>query len=366
MIRIVKLIFFAALYLLLSGSILFASARDDSSPPDYQPSDIFSSLPTSTAKVGDKAPVHPLKAGRFRPSLAVYAFANPDSYRDSTIGEGLADIVITRLASSGRFDIVQRGANLELLMKEAKLAAGGYIDPETAVEVGRIQGVDYLLTGRVTNFSFGETNMGSTMSSVGSLFGVKVNQVEAVVRVDFVLIDATTGATVLAKTASGRKTETGFAVKSGSISDFLGQIQFNTDEFRQSLIGRATIKAVEDLMDQILALFPVQAPLAAVSSDFVILNIGSGVGIKEGDVFKVFRVSYITNSLGERVWENRDFLGEVQVVEITLTRVRAAILSGSGFSEGDVAVLKQPVEIPDEQTQLSEEELNSSEISDTE
>lgn len=274
-----------------------------------------------------------------RPRLAVHTFENPPNYYNSTIGNGLTSILITHLTQSGRFDVIQRGENLELIIDEISLGQSGYIEGGTEVEMGHVLGVDFILSGRVTNFGYEEQSTGGLFGAIGGFGGLEISKDVANVRVDFSLIDATTGTTVLAATAEGKESETGMSFSGGDFGNWVGAISWDTDEFMDSMIGHATLRAIDIMIGQILEEFPIQAPIQAVTPNFLILGIGSGAGIEEGMEFDVFRITAITNDEGEIVWEERTPIGRVQVTEVELQNCKAIILSGSGFQQGDLCIL---------------------------
>jgi len=246
---------------------------------------------------------------------------------------------VTHLTQSGRFDVIQRGENLNVLIEEIDFGQSGYVEPDTAVEMGHILGVNYILSGQVTNFGYEETSTGGFLGGFGGFGGLDIEQEEAVVRIDFALIDATTGETILSETAEGKESETGFDISGGNWGDWFGSIEYDSDEFMDSMVGHATLKAVDILMDKILGLFPVQAPILAVTPDFIIIDIGVGAGIEEGMEFEVYRIEAVTNDAGDVVWENRELIGSVRITEVDLQNSKAEIISGSGFQEGDLCIL---------------------------
>ena len=279
-----------------------------------------------------------------RPRLAIHTFENPPNYYSSTIGNGLTSIIVTNISQSGRFDVIQRGENLDLLIEEIDFGQSGYVEQETAVEMGHILGVEYVLSGRVTNFGYEETSTGGILGGWGGFGGLDITEEEAVVRLDFVLIDARTGETVLAAIAEGKDSDTDFDIDARNWGDWFGSISYDSDEFMDSMIGKATIKAVDSLMTQILAQFPIQAPVLAVTPDFAILDIGSNAGIEAGMQFEVYRVSAVTNAAGEVVWEEKTLIGLVEITEAELRSCKAELVSGSDIQEGDLCIL---VEEPD-------------------
>lgn len=282
-----------------------------------------------------------------RPRLAVHTFENPPHLVYSTIGTGLTNIIITHLAKSGRFNIIQRGENLEVIAEEIELGKSGYIQQDTAVEKGRLQGVDYILSGKVTNFGYEKQNTSGFFGSTEVFSGVDVSKEIAVVRLDFALIDAETGLTVLAAAGEGSESETGVYITAADLNNWISDINFESKEFIESMIGRATIKAIENLIDQIAPLFPVQASVTATTPDFVILDIGSGSGIDVGSEFEVYRIKEVTNSQGVVVWKNKELIARIRIMETDLTSAKAKVISGSGIMEGDLCILSKTVSVID-------------------
>ena len=72
--------------------------------------------------------------------------------RTTVLGSYLAEDLGTRLFDLGSFEIVER-AMLDRLLGEIKLGQSGVIDPETAKEVGKVAGVDAVVTGTLVELS---------------------------------------------------------------------------------------------------------------------------------------------------------------------------------------------------------------------
>ena len=88
-----------------------------------------------------------------KPRIAVLEFKNKadNQWWYNGGAEAAQDVFVTELVKSGKFRVVER-EQLEALMKEKGLTLSGDVDPKTAIRVGKLLGVNYLLTGAVTEY----------------------------------------------------------------------------------------------------------------------------------------------------------------------------------------------------------------------
>lgn len=82
--------------------------------------------------------------------VAVVPFRELDG-QTTVLGTYLAEELVTHLVNSG-LHVVERGM-LDKLLGEQKLQQSGAIDPDTAKTVGKITGVDAIVTGSVTDLA---------------------------------------------------------------------------------------------------------------------------------------------------------------------------------------------------------------------
>src|SRR5947199_8037995 len=101
-------------------------------------------MPALADAAGDKAA---------KPRIAVLELKNKADNQWWYHGGAAAaqDVFVTEMVKSGKFRVVER-EQLEALMKEKNLTLSGDVDPATAVRVGKLLGVNYLLTGAVTEY----------------------------------------------------------------------------------------------------------------------------------------------------------------------------------------------------------------------
>ncbi len=150
---------------------------------------------TLTASAADKST---------KPRIAVLEFKNKadNQWWYSGGAEAAQDVFVTELVKSGKFRVVER-EQLQALMQEKNLTLSGDVDPATAVKVGKLLGVNYLLTGAVTEY--GVTDKGAHGSGIGRLPGFSAGKRNFVAALNARLIDTSTGEVVWADEASAEE-----------------------------------------------------------------------------------------------------------------------------------------------------------------
>jgi len=147
------------------------------------------------------APVLADAAGKSdKPRIAVLELKNKADNQWWYHGGAAAtqDVFVTELVKSGKFRVVER-EQLEALMQEKNLTLSGDVDPKTAVKIGKLLGVNYLLTGAVTEY--GVTDKGAHGSGIGRLPGFSAGKRSFVAALNARLIDTNTGEIVWADEA---------------------------------------------------------------------------------------------------------------------------------------------------------------------
>lgn len=117
--------------------------------------------------------------------------------------QGGADAVqekfTTELVKSGRFTVLER-QKLQQILAEQDLQHSGAVDTSTAVRLGKLLGVKYMLTGAITKY--GTHSVGASTGEIRRLpVGFKKNTFAAEVTAR--LVDVETGAIVWADDAEG-------------------------------------------------------------------------------------------------------------------------------------------------------------------
>src|SRR6185436_11053051 len=95
-----------------------------------------------------------------KPRIAVIEFKNKADNQWWYHGgaEAMQDVFVTELVKSGKYRVVER-EQLQALMQEKNLTLSGDVDPATAVRIGKLLGVNYLLAGAVTEYGNTDTHV---------------------------------------------------------------------------------------------------------------------------------------------------------------------------------------------------------------
>ncbi len=249
------------------------------------------------------------------------------------LGRAAADQLVTHLVKTGKFSVIERD-KLDLVLKEQSLSASGGIDPRTAIELGKLLGVQLILTGSITKFSIKQHKARIGPLGVGGRYG------KAEAALDVRLINTTTGEIMLVASGQGSKKFGGASIRG---------IDFEKD-FDRGIIDEAlrpavekTVKQIVDQYDQLAELAAAAGPklgkiLEAESPSMIIIDMGKTSGVKVGDRFKVERViKEIRDDNGELLDVLKDTVGEIEVTKVLNKSAICKVVKGS-VQKGDTIV----------------------------
>jgi curli biogenesis system outer membrane secretion channel CsgG len=260
--------------------------------------------------------------------IAVMDFDNKTPHGGWRIGQGASDMLATELVKKGDYSVIERD-KLASLLKEQDLGATGRIDPSTAVKIGKVLGVSYIVTGSVTEYG--------QSSSGGGGGGVNVGKKGYHAAVDVRIVNATTGEIVFADTAE--HSDTSVSVRVFGIG---GGESFN--EKKATKVLRA---AIEKLVAKMSfeggggaggATQAVEAMIADVDGSVVTLNQGSGAGFKVGQKVKIARKDKEIKdpATGQVIKVKYKNVGDIEITKVESSYSEGKIVSGSGFAVGDL------------------------------
>lgn len=208
---------------------------------------------------------------------------------DRGIGRAVSDMITTSLVKSGRYEVYER-EQLEHILSEHRLRSRDLLDPETAVIVGRLTGIQAIVYGSVTEFSQREkrTDLGLFTKKLG-LPAVSTKKCTGYVTVDVRMIDTATGRIRVAETT--RTSATGdnrFSI--GGLSGSGGAL-FNSSENDGTAMSMATREAVNGVV-RLIAAVPLETPslkgyVIGVDGSSFFVDLGQRSGLETGAVFEV-------------------------------------------------------------------------------
>lgn len=208
------------------------------------------------------------------------------------LGAEAADELVTALIDTKRFRLVER-QEIEKILREQNLGPNGVVDPKTAAKLGKILGVQYLVMGRITEFT-----TKTDTDAIGSLnrnnpMGMVVRTTKARVSIDARLVDATTAEILTSVTGTGDKKNVNLATATKK-----GLMTFGTSDFKKSDLGRAMREAVGKVAyqlankaydGQMISAVTIAGKIAYTNQENIIINIGARDGVQPGMVFRVQR-----------------------------------------------------------------------------
>ena len=187
-------------------------------------------------------------AANDKPRIAVIEFKNKADNQWWYHGgaEAAQDVFVTELVKSGRFRVVEREA-LQALMQEKNLSLSGDLDPKTAVRAGKLLGVDYILTGAVTEYGNTQTSVDTPGGSAGGRWipGVNVGKNTFSAAMNARLIETETGEIVWAD--EGKAEEGNARVRVGGFGGGVDNDERMFDKVMKPVIQQlvASLKAAD-------------------------------------------------------------------------------------------------------------------------
>lgn len=203
--------------------------------------------------------------------VAIARFSNETSYakglfydkNNDPMGKQAVDILSTKLASSGKFILLER-QDYQLIKDELNIA-----NNDTFQEIG----ADYLIIGSITEF--GRKNVGESKVFSRS----KTQIVEAGISIR--LIDVSTGQIIYSEESKGQ------AETSNKTTLGLGKRTDYDSSLSDKAISAAISQLVENIINNCLNR-PWKSYFLSYDQDGVIISGGESQGIKLGDRFDVF------------------------------------------------------------------------------
>jgi curli biogenesis system outer membrane secretion channel CsgG len=274
--------------------------------------------------------------------VAVFNFDDKTEHRwhwwtGQPVGNGMADMLTTALVKSGQYRVFER-QEIEKVMGEQALGMSGAITPESAAKAGKLLGAEIAIMGAVTEFGYKKQSTGGALKKIG--IGASVSQQSANVGIDVRFVNTTSGEIIKAESVRKEKKNLGGSLNTSDISFD------NQDKFDESLVGKATREAIDEIVKLLSAQGggegPWEAKVVMMKDGQVIINGGSETGVKVGERFMIYRAGeeMIDPDTGESLGADETKIGEIEVVNNNFGGKGKAstckIVTGNDFQKGDL------------------------------
>jgi curli biogenesis system outer membrane secretion channel CsgG len=284
----------------------------------------------------------PLASAQTKPRVAVmnfdYATVRDVSSSifgtDVDIGKGISDMLVGKLVNGGVFSVIERKA-LDTIINEQNLSNSDRFDSSSAAKIGRLLGVDAIITGSITQFGRDDksTNIGG--GAVGGITrrfgigGVGKKEAKAVVAITARIINTDTAEILSVATGDGESKRSGTSLlgaggSSGTAAG--GALDMKSSNFASTILGEAIGQAVTSVASQLQSnsdklsarVVKIEGLVADATGGELVLNIGSKAGVKVGDRLMVSRTSREIHdpSSGKVIRRIEELLGEVVITEV--------------------------------------------------
>ena len=210
--------------------------------------------------------------------IFISEFENLSAYGQRRLGKGISDILSTELSKTNSFILLER-EKLEAIMKEQTLGQTGFINEQTAPELGKLLGANAIITGSITQF-------GTRTETYDVILTSGKKQI-ATCAVDIRIIDITTGQVSWAGSGQGEATR--------KFTNILGSGK--AGGYDEALEGDAFRAAIVHIMSNLVsALNEMQwsCSIAKVTDNKIYLNAGRKSNLKTNQELTIY-------SLGEPI-----------------------------------------------------------------
>jgi curli biogenesis system outer membrane secretion channel CsgG len=250
-------------------------------------------------------------------------------------GDGMSDMLTTSLVKSGKYTVVERN-QINAILNEQKLGQTGVVTEQSAAQVGKMLGVELAVVGSITEFGYSKKDVGGSLKG----FSLGVKKQKATVAVDVRLINTTTGE--ILKAENVRKEESASGLRVGT-----PEAAFNNEsEFDNSIVGKATRAAIDDIVvviDQNSESVAFSGKILKINGSEVLFKPGQDAGVQAGQRFFVYSKGedVIDPDTGLSLGSEEKKIGEIEVTGFMGDKVsKAVIKAGTGFQVGNIVKMK--------------------------
>ncbi len=253
--------------------------------------------------------------------VAVMNFENNSTWAwwGDNLGAAAADELATQLVQTGKYTVLER-RELASILQEQNLGASGAVSGATAAKVGKLLGVQLILTGSITAFSIKRTSIG--------LRGIGGSYSNAESKVDARLVNTETGEVMVVAVGQGNKRMGGGYFRGVSAEQTFDQ------GAAQEALRPAVEQVVLKLSEQTGALQSMtpaapEGQIVSTRAGLYYINRGQGAGIKVGQKFTVHHVvDEIKDADGRLLDKVIEETGVLEVTQVLSQSAVAKLVSG--------------------------------------
>lgn len=242
---------------------------------------------------------------------------------DSPLSQGATDLMVNALLNTNRFRVFER-AKLDAILQEQDFQHfSGLVDQTSAVKLGKMIGVDNILTGSITNISF---KKGGGIS----IAGVKIRKSYVKVVMTIRIIDVTTGEILFSTVQEEEASKSGVSgvlpipIPGGigfsheEAVDILSAVELICNKVVLNFVAKMDRKTVE------LSSAPLEGYVVKVESTSsggiiqVYINLGESSGIQVGDEVRIYREGevIIDPKTNEVLSRELDLIAQAKVMKV--------------------------------------------------
>ena len=247
------------------------------------------------------------------------------------VRRAITDMFTTELYKTHMYSIVER-SRIQAIAREHRLAASGLVDSATAIRLGKLLGVQAIITGSITQFTFKQSGGVLPIPGIG---GIAVGEKKAYVTLDVRMINVETGEIMLVARATGEATHTigGIGFKGAIYAE--GQVQ--------GILAAATYKCVKKIvrkfyMENAEATGGIHVVRGGMK--VVYIDVGSATGdVRNGDYFAAYvEGAPIKGVSGEILGVEKLYLGVIKITETHPRYSIGKVIKGGPLKRGDKVI----------------------------
>lgn len=253
--------------------------------------------------------------------IAVSNFENNSTWGwwGDNLGRAAADELATQLVQTGKYTVIER-AQLDAILQEQNLGASGAVTSATAAKVGKLLGVQLLLTGSITAFSIKRTSIG--MRGIGGSYS------NAESKIDARLVNTDTGEVVIVAVGQGNKRMGGGYFKGVSAEQTFDQGA--AQEALRPAVEQVVVKLAEQTASlQSMTPAAPEGQIVSTRAGSYYINRGAGAGVKVGQKFNVHHVvDEIKDADGRLLDKVIEQTGVLEVTQVLANSAVCKLVSG--------------------------------------